>query len=62
MIKYLLILYILFFSYSLRAFDEIDLKSGLLINVCSYCGAYNNISFDRCQACGCKTRLGDKQF
>lgn len=46
----------------LQLFDEIDLKSGLLINVCSYCGAYNNITFDRCQACGCTTRLGDKQF
>ena len=46
----------------LELYDETNMKSGLLINVCSYCGTYNNISFDRCQSCGCATRLSDKKF
>ena len=41
MIKYLLILYILFFSYSLRAFDEFDLIKLKETGNCLYCNLKN---------------------
>ena len=41
MIKYLLILYILFFSYSLSAFDEIDLIKLKETGNCSNCNLQN---------------------